>query len=79
MKPLLGNLLILLLVASCAAVADKSENTGRQFQDIIKSQMEAFARDDGEAAFAYAAPSIQQQFGTAGAFMAMVRVGFQPV
>ncbi len=36
-------------------------------------------RDEGEAAFAHAAPSIQQQLGSPGAFMAMVRAGFRPV
>ena len=79
MKCAFGNLLILLFVASCASVAEQSENTGSQFQRIINSQMEAFARDDGDAAFAHAAPSIQQQLGSPGAFMAMVRTGFQPV
>ncbi|MCZ6455511.1 MAG: DUF4864 domain-containing protein [Alphaproteobacteria bacterium] len=79
MKRLLGNLLTLLLVASCAVVADKSEAPGRQFQNVIKSQIEAFARDDGEAAFAHSAPAIQQQLGSPGAFMAMVRTGFRPV
>jgi hypothetical protein len=79
MKCAFGNLLILLLVASCASVAEQSDNTGLQFQRIINSQIEAFARDDGEAAFAYAAPPFQEQIGSPGAFMAMVRAEFRPV
>ena len=49
------------------------------FRAVIDAQMEAFARDDGAAAFAFAAPAIQRQFGTPERFMAMVRTGFQPV
>ena len=49
------------------------------FRAVISGQMEAFARDDGAAALAFAAPSIQRLFGTPERFMAMVRGGFQPV
>ena len=49
------------------------------FRAVISGQMAAFARDDGAAALAFAAPSIQRLFGTPERFMAMVRGGFQPV
>ena len=49
------------------------------FREVIRGQMAAFARDDGAAAFAFAAPSIQRLFATPERFMAMVRAGFQPV
>ncbi len=49
------------------------------FRQVIDAQMAAFARDDGAAAFAFAAPSIQRLFATPERFMAMVRTGFQPV
>ena len=32
-------------------------------RDVIQSQVEAFRRDDGAAAFGYASPSIQGMFG----------------
>ena len=49
-------------------------------QDVIRRQMEAFRRDDAPAAFAFAAPGIQSQFGgNADVFMEMVRKGYQPV
>lgn len=46
---------------------------------VIDNQIAAFRRDDGEAAFSYAAPMIQRMFGTVDNFMAMVRGGYQPV
>ena len=49
------------------------------FREVIDAQIAAFARDDGAAAFAFAAPSIQRLFTTPERFMAMVRTGFQPV
>jgi hypothetical protein len=48
-------------------------------QAVIAAQMEAFKRDDGAAAFAYAAPNIKALFGTAELFMAMVRSQYAPV
>jgi hypothetical protein len=47
--------------------------------DMIKSQLEAFKRDDGDAAFSHAAPIIKQQFVDQSAFMDMVKRGYQPV
>lgn len=52
---------------------------GQAFEEVIAGQISAFAQDDGPAAFAFASPDIQQQFGTAERFMEMVRAGFQPV
>ena len=49
------------------------------FRAVIDGQMAAFARDDGAAAFAFAAPSIQRLFASPDRFMEMVRAGFQPV
>ena len=45
----------------------------------ITGQLEAFQRDDAAGAFGFAAPSIQQMFGTADHFLDMVRRGYQPV
>lgn len=47
--------------------------------EVIEGQIAAFARDDGDAAFALASPDIRRTFMTAERFMAMVRSGFQPV
>lgn len=40
---------------------------------VIARQIEAFRRDDADAAFGFAAPGIQQQFGTPDRFLDMVR------
>ena len=48
-------------------------------QAVITAQLDAFKRDDGVAAFSFAAPSIQKQFGTPAEFMRMVRVGYAAV
>ena len=46
---------------------------------VIESQLAAFRRDDGAAAFAFASPTIQQMFLNPDVFMEMVRSGYRPV
>lgn len=46
---------------------------------VIEEQMQAFRADDAPAAFAFASPAIQAQFGDAGNFLDMVRSGYRPV
>lgn len=46
---------------------------------VISAQLEAFQTDDGDKAFYYAAPAIQEQFKTVGNFMQMVKNSYQPV
>lgn len=46
---------------------------------VIAGQIEAFGRDAGDEAFAFASPGIRAMFGTAERFMEMVRSGYQPV
>jgi len=48
-------------------------------RDVIQSQVDAFRRDDGPAAFGYASPTIQNMFGQSDVFMEMVRQGYRPV
>ena len=48
-------------------------------RDVIGRQVEAFGRDDGDAAFGLASPMIQRMFGSSDVFMDMVRQGYQPV
>ncbi len=46
---------------------------------VITQQIEAFQHDDGEAAYAFASPSIQEQFGNPGRFLDMVRRAYPAV
>src|SRR3954463_735045 len=48
-------------------------------QSVIRSQEQAFGRDDGAAAYSHAAPAIQGIFPDAETFMAMVRNSYAPV
>ena len=48
-------------------------------QSVIRSQVEAFGRDDAAAAYSYAAPAIQDVFPQADVFMDMVRQSYAPV
>src|SRR6478735_4463103 len=56
-----------------------SDSDRAAIRDIIGQQVEAFRRDDGDAAFGFASPTIQGMFGTSEIFMDMVRQGYQPV
>lgn len=48
-------------------------------QNVIRSQAEAFSRDDAAAAYAYAAPAIHDLFPQADIFLSMVRNSYAPV
>jgi Domain of unknown function (DUF4864) len=48
-------------------------------QVVIRSQEEAFGRDDAAAAYTFAAPGIKSLFQTPDVFMYMVRNGYAPV
>ncbi|MGH9676466.1 MAG: DUF4864 domain-containing protein, partial [Candidatus Acidiferrum sp.] len=65
--------------AMWVAAASAEELTADRSRAIVERQFEAFARDDAEAAYALADPTIKQMFGDAGHFMAMVRDRYAPV
>jgi Domain of unknown function (DUF4864) len=69
-------LLAMLIGASALARADDNVAAGRA---AIRSQEEAFGRDDAAAAYDFAAPSIKSGYRTPDAFMYMVRNGYAPV
>ena len=79
--PLLLAMALLLAFGSVARAADGGPGgpDREAIESVIGRQLEAFRRDDGAAAFAFASPTIQSMFGTPEAFMAMVRRSYRPV
>jgi hypothetical protein len=75
MRALVLLLAFLIGFASPACAADDVAAAQR----VIRSQAEAFGRDDAEAAFSYAAPAIHDMFHRAEIFMMMVQQGYAPV
>jgi len=79
-RTLLAILLVSLMgvmPAHAQSAPPTQDNTA--FAAVIEGQIAAFARDDGDAAFALASPDIRRAFMTAERFMQMVRSGFRPV
>jgi hypothetical protein len=75
MRVLVLLLTALLGFASPACAADDIAAA----QGVIRSQEEAFSRDDAAAAYSYAAPGIRQLFPEASIFMSMVQHSYAPV
>jgi hypothetical protein len=59
--------------------ASAEELTPARSRAIVEQQFDAFQRDDGQAAYALAAPTIKEMFSDADHFMAMVRDHYAPV
>ena len=75
MRPLVLLVALLIGLASPARAADDVAAA----QGVIRSQAEAFSRDDAAAAYSYAAPAIKGIFPRAEIFMSMVQQGYAPV
>lgn len=79
-------LLRLLTAASCALVlwapAQAASLTPADEQNVratVQGQLAAFAADDADKAFSYAAPNVRSALGTAAGFLAMVRNAYPVV
>ena len=72
---------VMLLAGAALARADELVATAdaAAIQQVIQGQMNAFRVDDWNAAFAYAAPSIQTKFQSPQVFSQMVTQAYQPV
>jgi hypothetical protein len=69
-------LVAFLIVPIGLARADEDVAAG---QSVIRSQEQAFARDDAAEAYSFAAPGIKSWYRTPDTFMYMVRNGYAPV
>lgn len=78
-----GCVLVLALIFPGIAGAQKGSPASLSAEEraairkVIESQLAAFRRDDGNAAFSFADPEIQSQFKTPENFMRMVRKGYR--
>ena len=70
--------LLLLAALLCLASPALADDIAAA-QDVIRSQEQAFVRDDATAAYSYAAPAIRELFPEAGTFMFMVQHSYAPV
>jgi len=70
--------LLAALLISLTAAARAADDVAAA-QGVIRSQVEAFSRDDAAAAYSHAAPAIQEIFPQADIFMSMVRNSYAPV
>lgn len=66
-------------VAIGAPRADLTQTEETDIRAVVQAQLDAFAKDDADAAFSLAAPFIRQMMGTAQNFLAMVRSGYAVV
>ena len=71
--------LLLLGLAGASSAEEISKEDAAAIRNVISDQIDAFARDDGARAFSLATKGIQATFGTAEAFMEMVRSQYQVV
>ncbi|MGS5089998.1 DUF4864 domain-containing protein [Hydrogenophaga sp. A37] len=65
--------LCMALAASAGAAGELPDAQAKAVRAVVQAQLDAFANDDAERAFSYAAPSLHELFGDASTFMAMVQ------
>lgn len=68
--------LYFLMTVAPSASADETDDA---IQNVILSQIEAFANDDKETAWGFASDGIQRQSGSIDTFYNMVRLSYEPV
>jgi hypothetical protein len=77
MKQILFVLAVFLSLVGAPALADDAAPP--EARALIEQQLDAFAHDDAEGAYALAAPGIKALFPDSAAFLAMVRESYAPV
>ncbi len=76
-RAVLAVLLLVSLSARAQSVVSQADAT--EIGRVITAQIEAFRRDDGDAAFAFATPGIQQKFGDSAHFLEAVKQAYPQV
>jgi hypothetical protein len=67
------------LIIAGSAFAGPVQKLREDVITVIRSQMAAFQRDDGRAAFSLASPDVQNQYGSAEAYLAKFAATYKPV
>jgi hypothetical protein len=75
----LGLALLSAFVVGVPAAPRVSAADAKAVRTIIEAQLAAFAADDAEKAFSFAAPGIRAMFVSADRFLTMVREGYPVV
>src|ERR1700753_2258092 len=70
---------IVLLLTAFLALALPALAADDAAQSVIRSQEQAFGRDDAASAYSFDAPAIRQMFPEADLFMTMVQQTYPPV
>ena len=70
--------LLIAILFGLASPAFAADNVAAA-QDVIRSQVEAFGRDDAAIAYSFAAPGIHEMFPQADIFLNMVQHSYAPV
>ena len=72
-------ILVVLTAVLPLRAADVSGTDQETIRSIISEPIDAFQRDDGDAAYGFASPTIRSLFPSVDQFMGMVRNGYMPV
>jgi ketosteroid isomerase-like protein len=72
-------ILTTLIVSSMLAAPLHAEDPLEATRHVIEQQIDAFLKDDAEAAYSFAAPAIKAKFPDKDAFFAMVKKSYEPV
>ncbi len=72
-------LVLLFALFATPALAQDSPAANDAYKAIITHQLQAIAKDDGESAYAEAAPNVRKIFPSAEVFMNMVRGGYPQI
>jgi hypothetical protein len=72
-------LLAAALFSTAAIAAEPSSAERGALKQLVQDQLDAFQRDDGVAAYGYAAPGIQAMFPSPDIFLGMVRQAYPPI
>ena len=62
-----------------AHAANLNATDGKSVRAVIEGQLAAFAKDDADKAFSFAAPNVREALGSAANFMSMVRSDYPVV